>query len=69
MLYYIFKLVSYLVRGDSFLHLTELFFISLFLHFFIVFYSLYSLIEIFLFHNLQGSKLNIKKQNLYKQWR
>lgn len=41
-----------------------LFFISLIINCSICFYSIYLFINNFLFHNVQGSKLNIKKNSL-----
>lgn len=42
----------------------ELFFIFFIIHTFICFYSFYIFINTYLFHNIQGSKLNIKKNSL-----
>lgn len=44
--------------------LLNLFFITFIIYFFITFYSIYTFFEIYIFHNLQGSKLNIKKNNI-----
>lgn len=41
--------------------LIHVFFVSFIINLFIVFYSLYSFSDSFLFHNIQGSKLKIKK--------
>ena len=46
-------------------NLTTAFFIVFIIHFFITFYSLYTFFEVYVFHNLQGLKLN-KKQ---KDWK
>ena len=45
----------------SFNVLIHIFFISFIINLFIVFYSIYSLLDGFLFNNIQGSKLKIKK--------
>lgn len=45
-------------------NLIHLFFITFIINNFIIFYSIYTFFDIFIFHNLQGSKLNIKKENL-----
>ena len=37
-----------------------IFFTLFIINFFITFYSIYTFFEIYVFHNLQGSKLNIK---------
>lgn len=42
-----------------------LFFISFIINVSICFYSLYVFIDIKIFHNLQGSKLKIKKNSLF----
>lgn len=42
----------------------ELFFIFFIIHTFICFYSFYIFVNTYLFHNIQGSKLNIKKNSL-----
>lgn len=47
-----------------FIILTHLFFVSFIINIFIVFYSLYSLIDMIIFHNTQGSILNVKKKTL-----
>jgi hypothetical protein len=44
--------------------LLNIFFIIFIINFFITFYSLYTFFEIYIFHNLQGSKLNIKKNDI-----
>ena len=43
--------------------LLNTFFIIFIINFFITFYSIYTFFEIYIFHSLQGSKLNIKKNN------
>ena len=45
--------------------LFNLFFISFGINIFIIIYSMYSLMEIFLFQSLQGSKLKIKKNQIF----
>ena len=42
--------------------LLNTFFIISFITFFITFYSIYSFFEIYFFHHMQGSKLNIKNK-------
>ena len=49
-----------------FLKLLDVFFILYFLFIFITFYSVYTFIDIKVFRNTQGSKLEIKKTNLIK---
>ena len=44
--------------------LTNLFFISFGINLFIIIYFIYSIVEIFLLQNLQGSKLKYKKNHL-----
>lgn len=44
--------------------LLNTFLIIFIINFFITFYSIYTFFEIYIFHNLQGSKLNIKKNNI-----
>ena len=44
--------------------LIHIFFISFIINLFIVFYSLYSLIDIIVFHNNQGAILNMKQKSL-----
>lgn len=53
------------MEGDDFciISLIDIFLISFIINIFIVFYSLYNLFENKLFHKLQGSKLNIKKNS------
>ena len=41
-----------------------LFFLLFIIHFSVCFYSVYIFINNFLFHNIQGSKLDIKKNSL-----
>lgn len=43
--------------------LIHFFFFSFIINLFIVFYSIYSLIDIFVFHNIQGFRLKIKKNS------
>ena len=57
MLYYFFEL-----GGDFISKLISLFFIIYFFNFFVFLYSIYTFFDIKLFHNLQGSKLKLKKQ-------
>lgn len=45
--------------------LFNIFFISFGINIFIIIYSMYSIVEIFLLQNLQGSKLKIKKKQLF----
>ena len=45
----------------KFSFLIHIFFISFIINLFIIFYSVYSLLDGFLFNNIQGSKLKIKK--------
>lgn len=44
--------------------LIHLFFISFIINLFIVFYSIYSLIDLIVFHNNQGSILKVKRKIL-----
>lgn len=44
--------------------LIHCFFISFIINFFIVLYSIYSFLDIVIFHNIQGFRLKIKK-NLF----
>lgn len=46
-------------------NLINIFFILFIINFFITFYSIYTFFEVYIFHNLQGYKLN-KKQ---KDWK
>lgn len=48
--------------GDNITNLINIFFIIYIINLFITLYSIYTFFEIHLFHNLQGSKLNLKKQ-------
>lgn len=48
--------------GDNIYNLITLFFIIYIINFFIILYSIYTYFDIKLFHNLQGSKLKIKKE-------
>lgn len=49
--------------GDDMDILINMFFITFIINLFIVCYSIYTFFDIKIFHNLQGSKLNIKKRN------
>ena len=54
-----------IVNGGDVIELrVNLFFIFLIIYFSICFYSIYLFINVFIFHNIQGSKLNIKKNSL-----
>lgn len=44
--------------------LVHTFFISFIINLFVVFYAIYSFIDIIIFHNLQGFKLKLKKDLL-----
>jgi len=44
--------------------LTHLFFISFIINLFVVFYSVYSLADTILFHNMQGTILKMKEKSL-----
>ena len=44
--------------------LIHTFFISFIINLFIVLYAIYSLVDIVIFHNLQGFRLKIKKESL-----
>lgn len=44
--------------------LVHAFFISFIINLFVVFYSVYSFVDIIIFHNLQGLKLKLKKDLL-----
>lgn len=57
MLYYVHQ-----QGGDSIFKLVNLFFITYIINILITLYSFYTFFDIKLFHNLQGSKLNLKKQ-------
>jgi hypothetical protein len=46
----------------NFIIYIHIFFISFIINLFIIFYSIYSMLDLFLFHNKQGSKLKIKKE-------
>lgn len=59
MLYY-----SYQLGGDFISKLFIIFSIFYFINLIIFFYSIYTYFEIYFFHNLQGSKLELKKQLL-----
>ena len=60
-LYYMSKLRK---EGDVLRLLTHTFFISFIINIFIVIYSIYSEIDYIFMHNLQGSKLKIKKKQI-----
>ena len=47
--------------------LIKFFFITLIIYFFTTIYTIYIFFEVKLFHNEQGSKLKIKKQNLFQK--
>ena len=51
-------------EGDVLRLLTHTFFISFIINIFIVIYSIYSEIDYIFMHNLQGSKLKIKKKQI-----
>lgn len=48
--------------GDTIIKLVNIFFIIYIINLLINLYSIYTFFDIHLFHNLQGSKLNLKKQ-------
>ena len=50
--------------GDFISKLIDLFFITLIINSIVTFYSIYTFFDMKFFHNLQGSKLKIKKQTL-----
>ena len=50
--------------GDNIQGLIHYFFISFIIHIFVVFYTIYSFFNLKVFHNLQGYKLNIKKNTI-----
>lgn len=52
--------------GGNIIKLISLFFIIYIFNIFITLYSIYTFFEIYLFHNLQGSKLKLKNQILNK---
>lgn len=52
-----------LLGGDYMNTLINVFFITFIINIFIVFYSIYTFFDIKISHNLQGSKLDIKKRN------
>ena len=61
----IFKKILYYVYEKEMMNidtLINIFFIISFITFFITFYSIYSFFEIYFFHHMQGSKLNIKNK-------
>ena len=47
--------------------LINFFFITLIINFFITIYTIYIFIEVNLFHNAQGAKLKIKKEDLIQR--
>ena len=54
-----------IVKGGDVIELRiNLFFIFFIIYFSICFYSIYFFVNSFVFHNIQGSKLNIKKNSL-----
>lgn len=57
MLYYVYQ-----QGGGNINKITNLFFIIYIINILVTLYSIYTFFEIHLFHNLQGSKLNLKKQ-------
>lgn len=57
MLYYVYQ-----QGGDNIFKLVNLFFITYIINLLITLYSFYTFFDIYLFHNLQGSKLILKKQ-------
>lgn len=52
------------MEGSVTIILIHIFFISFIINLFVVFYSLYSIADIIIFHNLQGFRLKIKKKSL-----
>lgn len=48
---------------ECFIILIHTFFISFIINLFIVLYSIYSFVNIIVFHNLQGLKLKVKKDS------
>lgn len=54
----------YQLGGDIISKLLNIFFIFYFINLLIFLYSIYTFFEIKFFHNLQGSKLELKKQLL-----
>ena len=59
-------LFFYKLGGDIISKLLIWFFFFYLINFIIILYSIYTFFEIYFFHNLQGSKLNLKKQLLKK---
>ena len=47
--------------------LINFFFITLIINFFITIYTIYIFFEVKLFHNEQGAKLKIKKEDLFQK--
>lgn len=62
MLYYVYQ-----QGGDNIIKLINVFFIIYIINLLITLYSIYTFFDIHIFHNLQGSKLNLKKQTLQKK--
>ena len=58
--------IIFLLGGDFISKLINLFFIIYFFNFFIFIYSIYTFLDIIFFHNLQGSKLKLKKELINK---
>ena len=58
MLYYIINCKVVIIISK----LIDLYFITFIIYLFITLYSIYTFFEIFLFHNKQGAKLEIKKK-------
>lgn len=48
--------------GDIISKVINYFFITYIINLFITIYSIYSFFDIKIFHNMQGSKLNLKKE-------
>lgn len=56
----------YKKRGDFMEILVHLFFISFAINIFIIIYSIFPFIQILLFQDIQGSKLDIKKRQMHE---
>jgi len=52
---------------ECFIILTHLFFVSFIINLFVVFYSIYSLVDTILFHNMQGTILKMKEKSLERR--
>ena len=52
------------MERSVFIILIHLFFISFIINLFVVFYSIYSLADTILFHNMQGTILKMKEKSL-----